>query len=89
MSITAVGSSFSFIRPEAAARSAAAPASEEATETSADSESAFEKRDTLPKSSDNSRPSVADELRAVLVRAQERDTTPPPPREAARAYARG
>lgn len=89
MSITSVGSSFSYIRPETAARSAAAPAREETSETSAFRSSAFESDDAEPQASGSSRASVADELRSLLVKSQENDRTPPAPREAARAYSRG
>lgn len=89
MTITSIGSSFSFIRPEAAARSAAAPASSEASETSESRESApdSDDRSAAPQATGSARPSVADNLRALMVKAQEESTSRPPPREAARAYA--
>lgn len=83
MTVTSIGSSFSYIRPEAAGRTptAAAP---EATETS---ETRSASSPSAPQATGSARPSVADDLRALMVKAQEASTSPPSPSSAARAYA--
>lgn len=84
MTITSIGSSFSYIRPEAVSRSAAPEASEtsEPRETSSDGDEGASR----PQASGSSKPSVADDLRALLVKAQEDSAAKTAPREAARAY---
>lgn len=86
MTITSIGSSFSYIRPEAAARETSAAAVSQESNSSAGS-SAAGSAASPPQASGSARPSVADELRALLVKAQESHASPPAPRDAARAYA--
>ena len=83
MTVTSIGSSFSYIRPESAGRTptAAAP---EAPETS---ETASASAPPAAQATGSARPSVADDLRALMVKTQEAATTPPSPATAARAYA--
>ena len=82
MTITSIGSSFSYIRPEAAAReTAAATVREESGESAASEVEA-----PTPQASGSARPSVADELRALLVRTQESGGDRPSAGQAARAY---
>lgn len=84
MSITAIGSSFSHIRPETVGR--AAPAAE-TTEPAAATPPASRPGPTAPPAVGRAEGSVADELRAALVKAQEANAAQPSPGEAARAYA--
>ncbi|WP_333822068.1 hypothetical protein [Pinisolibacter sp.] len=84
MTITSIGSSFSYIRPEAAARETSAAAVSEESIASAATGSAAA---SAPQASGSAKPSVADELRALLVKTQENHSSPPAPHAAARAYA--
>ncbi len=84
MSITAIGSSFSHIRPESVGR--AAPAAE-ATEPAAATPPASEPGPAAPPATGRAEGSVADELRAVLMKAQEANASQASPGQAARAYA--
>ena len=88
MTITSIGSSFSYIRPDAAARETAASAArEEAREVPRSTAAATDGDDTATTSPREGRaPSVADDLRAVLVKTQETHATAPSPSAAARAY---
>jgi hypothetical protein len=88
MTITSIGSSFSYIRPETAAReTSAAAVSEERSETTRSASTSTGGGPTAPQASGSAKPSVADELRAVLVKTQESHSSPPAPHAAARAYA--
>lgn len=82
MTITSIGSSFSYIRPEAVTRSAVP----EASEAPAPRETSSDGGASRPQASGSSKPSVADDLRALLVKAQEDSAAKAAPREAARAY---
>ena len=84
MTITSIGSSFSYIRPEAAARETAAAAASAESNTS--TTSAGSGATTSPQASGSARPSVADELRALMIETQERHSSPSAPHVAARAY---
>lgn len=86
MSITAIGSSFSFIRPEAVGRAASAAPESESPAAPAEASETSEETPARPQASGRSGGSVADELRALMVKKQETDAVPPSPREAARAY---
>jgi len=90
MTITSIGSSFSHIRPETVGRSAGARAAEEATEAreSRDTKPDGDESAAAPQAKGSSKPSVADELQAVLRQARERDQAAPraSAREATRAY---
>jgi hypothetical protein len=81
MTITSIGSSFSYIRPEAVGRETAAVTVQE--ETSAATSPGF----GVPaaQATGSATPSVADQLRALLVRTQE-SSDGPSASEAARAY---
>ena len=83
MTITSIGSSFSYIRPDAVAReTAAAAVSEERGEAAGpDVDTA-----TPSQATGSAKPGVTDELRAHLVRTQESAAAAPSPREASRAY---
>jgi len=90
MSITSVGSSFSQIRPEFAARGATAPAVETAeTNSGTQSPSGASGASTLPSppAPHRAAPSVADDLRALMIKAQEESTAEATAGQAARAYA--
>jgi hypothetical protein len=89
MTITSIGSSFSYIRPEAAARETAAAAANEERNETAGSRSEPAERETAassPRATGSAKASVADELRALMVKTQETHATPPSPQAAARAY---
>ncbi len=81
MTITSIGSSFSYIRPEAAARETAAVTAQ--AEASAVSPPGFGA--PAAQATGSAKPGVADQLRALLVRAQESGEGPSAS-EAARAY---
>ena len=83
MTITSIGSSFSYIRPDAVARETAAAAVSE--ERGGANPPGFGAPDA-PQASGSANASVADELRAQLVRTQETATAAPTPGEASRAY---
>lgn len=85
MSITSVGSSFSHIRPEAAARNATAPAVETRAETTA--APSGDASLPSPPAPRRAAPSVADDLRALMIKAQEESTAKATAGQAARAYA--
>jgi hypothetical protein len=91
MTITSIGSSFSYIRPDTAAReTSAAAVSEERGETTESASEPAESSPAAPSSpqaSGSAKPSVADELRALMVKTQESHSTPPAPHAVARAYA--
>ena len=86
MSVTAIGSSFSYIRPEAVGRTPQASPESGASAPEPQSPAAAPER---PQASGRSGGSVADGLRALMVETQETRATPPSPREAARAYGVG
>lgn len=86
MSITAIGSTFSHIRPEAVGRTPqASPASGDTTSALKSSEATS----AGPQAIGRSGGSVADQLRALMVGNQETNAMPPSPREATRAYGGG
>lgn len=84
MTITSIGSSFSYIRPDAVARETAASAVREDTKAATDTPGFGA---TSPSATGGSaKPSVADDLRAKLVETQESARAAPPAREVSRAY---
>lgn len=87
MSITSVGSSFSHIRPETAARSATAPAAESGGDTQTPSGATGASTLPSPPAPHRPAPSVADDLRALMIKAQEESTAKATAGQAARAYA--
>jgi hypothetical protein len=83
MTTTSIGSSFSYLRPESVARTTAAAPEPTAREESGATSASDPSR---PQATGSSKPSVADNLRALLVKAQEESASRTEPREAARAY---
>ena len=85
MTITSIGSSFSWIAPTSAVRGASAPPeeAERSTTTASGTLDEFEG----PQAGGKSKPSVSDEMQAVLVKAQEKSAERATHPEAARAYA--
>lgn len=94
MTVTSIGSSFSFIRPEAAAReTAASSGAEEASESKAsrDDQSGSESTtaaDIRKASLSEPAPSATPAVHTELVRTQETKSAPPAHAVVARAYAR-
>ncbi|MDK9695599.1 MAG: hypothetical protein OEL76_04350 [Siculibacillus sp.] len=84
MTITSIGSSFSYIRPEAVARETAAAAIRGDAEPAAAAPGFG--APSAPTVAGSPSPSVADDLRALLVRAQESAHSEPTPQFVSRAY---
>lgn len=86
MTITSIGSSFSFIRPETVNRATAAGAEAQEANESTANESAESER-TEADAASRPRDTLAPQARSEMIKTQETVVTPPPSRSVAHAYA--